>query len=604
VVLAAGAFPETKWFLLQEKPAFFALRPTSRKRPVRKDEMSEELATRLRAIPIFSFLSLEECQRVANLAQVEHCPQGAVVLRQGDPGDKFYVILSGQVRAWARAPDGTARVLNYHSDGDFFGELALFTGHPRAATVDVMHDVELASFDAGAFEQILTLYPRIGQYLRTWAQERMRVSNRPFPGKQWDEVAVAFARKHWIALAESLWPFVITLLLSAGLVVALYVLSSDKAAAITALISFLLLFVWGWWLYVDWINDDYIVTTKRVIHIERVLFIREERHEAPLEQIQDMTMETPGAVARLLDFRDLVIQTAGLGPITFARLPEAERTKNLIFSVRKAALERRAAEEKGQIRQTIRERLGLPGQPVAAPPPSPTTQKPARRGKQTTPTGPLGRLVSYIAPRLREEVGNQVIWRKHWLVLAGALWPPVLGILFSMAVLITAFLSPGPLAPIPRPLLLSAAAILLVASVIWYFWRYDGWRNEVYIVTDTHVIDVSSSPFHVRGESRREGTFDAIQTIYYDIPNFSARLINMGNVYIDTAGTSKAFTFEHVYSPSTVQEEIFYRMVAYREQAQQAARQQQREAFSEWFSIYHQEVGQAGQPESPLPPAE
>jgi hypothetical protein len=573
---------------------------------MQEEKMSEELAACLRAVSIFSFLSPEECQRIAGLTQVEHYPRDAVLFQQGDPGDKFYIILSGQVRVWARGADGRVRVLNYHAAGDFFGELALFTGKPRAGTIDVVQDVELASFDGEAFEQIITLHPRIGQYLRTWAQERMMVSNRLFPGKQWDEVAVAFARKHWIALVESLWLPGIFLLAGGSLVVILYILGFVEVAIITGLVIFLLLFVWGWWLYVDWINDDYIVTTRRVIHIERFTFIREERHEAPLEQIQDVTTRTPNAVARLLDFQDLVIMTAGLGPIIFARLPDAERINDIIFRVRKAALERRAAEEKGQIQQAIRERLDLPGQPVAAaPPPSPTTQKPAPQGKQITRKGPLGRMVGYIAPHLVEEVGNQVIWRKHWVVLLGALWPPVLGILFSAALLIAVLLHhPGPLASIPRPLLPLAAAVLLLASAAWYLWCYDGWRNDVYIVTDTKVIDVSSSPFRVRGESRREGTFDVIQTIYYDIPSLFARLINMGNVYIDTAGTSKAFTFDQVHSPTSVQEEIFRRMVAYRERAQQAARQRQREEFSEWFMIYHQETRQTGQPESPLPPAE
>jgi len=76
----------------------------------------------------------------------------------------------------------------------------------------------------------------------------------------------------------------------------------------------------------------------------------------------------------------------------------------------------------------------------------------------------------------------------------------------------------------------------------------------------------------------------------------------MGNVYIDTAGTSKAFTFEQVHGPSVVQEEIFRRMVAHRERVQQATRKRQREEFSEWFRIYHQEVGQTGRPETPRPP--
>ncbi|MDH7473471.1 MAG: cyclic nucleotide-binding domain-containing protein, partial [Anaerolineae bacterium] len=541
--------------------------------------MSEELVARLQSVPIFSSLSPEECYRIAGLAQVEQHPRGTVLFRQGDPGDKFYVILSGQVRVWAREADGRVRILNYHAAGDFFGEVALFTGKPRAGTVDVVHDVELLSFDKEAFEQLINLEPRIGQYLRTWGQQRMLVSNRPFPGKQWDEVAVTFARKHWIALVESLWLPGIFLVVSVILTVILYVFGSGKIAAIAGLFSFLLLVVWIWWLYVDWINDDYIVTTKRVIHIERILLIREERHEAPVEQIQDVTMRTAGPLARLLDFRDLVIKTAGLGPITFARLPNAERIKNKIFEVRKAAMERRAAEERGQIQQAIRERLGLPTQPVEEQPAAPPT-KPVSQRREVTRRRLLGRLTDYIVPRLREETDNQIIWRKHWVVLIRNLWMPGLGILFSTAFLIAVLTHPGPWAFIPAPLFPLGAAILWLASVIWYLWRYDGWRNDVYIVTDTRVIDVTSSPFHVYGESRREGTFDVIQSIYYDIPNFFARLLNMGNVYIDTAGTSRAFTFEQIHNPSQVQEEIFHRMVAYREQAQQAARQQQREEFS------------------------
>jgi len=565
--------------------------------------MSEELAARLRSVPIFSSLSPEECQKVASLAQVARYPQGTVLFRQGDPGDKFYVILSGQVRVWARETDGQVRVLNYHAANDFFGELALFTGKPRAGTVDVMHEVELASFDGEAFEQLLTLYPGIGQYLRTGAQERMAVSNRPFPGKQWDEVAVAFARKHWIALVESLWPPGIFLLISVGLVVVAHSTGGDKIAALVSLLLLLFLVVWLWWLYVDWINDDYIVTTKRVIHIERILLIREERHEAPLEQIQDVTMQTTGPLARLLDFRDLVIKTAGLGPITFSRLPNAEKIKNKIFEMRKAAMERRAAEEKGQIQQAIRERLGLPTQSTEEQHPVPT-QKPVTQRRQATSRGGLGKLINYIVPHLQEEEDNQIIWRQHWLVLIGDLWMPGLGILFSAALLVVSLTHPGPLAFVPSPLLSLGAALLLLSSVIWYLWRYDGWRNHVYIVTDTRVIDVAGSPFHVYGESRREGTFDVIQTIYYDIPNFLARLTNMGNVYIDTSGTSKAFTFEQVHGPSAVQEEIFRRMVAYREQAQQSARQRQRQEFAEWFKIYHQEARQSNQEEGPLPPLE
>jgi hypothetical protein len=115
--------------------------------------------------------------------------------------------------------------------------------------------------------------------------------------------------------------------------------------------------------------------------------------------------------------------------------------------------------------------------------------------------------------------------------------------------------------------------LAVLGSLFWYFWEYDDWRRDVYIVTDTKIIDVESSSFRLKGEQQREGPFDSIQNITYTIPNFFYKLLNLGNVVIETAGAGKNFTFDNVFNPSSIQSEIFRRWDKY----QQGKRNKQRD---------------------------
>jgi CRP-like cAMP-binding protein len=64
---------------------------------------------------------------------------GTVLIRQGEVGDKFYLIRRGQCEV--RVADGQhQRVINTLGEGDFFGEMALLTGDPRSATVVTQGD--------------------------------------------------------------------------------------------------------------------------------------------------------------------------------------------------------------------------------------------------------------------------------------------------------------------------------------------------------------------------------------------------------------------------------------------------------------------------------
>ena len=70
---------------------------------------------------------------------------GKNIIREGDPGDKFYLIRQGEVRV-RRGPE--QKELAILREGDFFGEMALFRDKPRSATARVTNDARLAVIDS------------------------------------------------------------------------------------------------------------------------------------------------------------------------------------------------------------------------------------------------------------------------------------------------------------------------------------------------------------------------------------------------------------------------------------------------------------------------
>jgi putative ABC transport system ATP-binding protein len=79
-------------------------------------------------------------------------PPDEVIIRQGDTGDKFYLIRRGEVRV---IKDGKPHLLL--GKGEFFGDRALVTGEPRNATVQAVGEVELYTVGRDTFEKYLAV---------------------------------------------------------------------------------------------------------------------------------------------------------------------------------------------------------------------------------------------------------------------------------------------------------------------------------------------------------------------------------------------------------------------------------------------------------------
>lgn len=106
----------------------------------------------LEEVPILSTLTPYERSKIADALETHKFPAGATIIREGDAGDSFYFLESGEADAYKTG--NTAPVKGY-TKGDFFGELALLNDKPRAATVIARTDIKVATLGKAAFQRLL-----------------------------------------------------------------------------------------------------------------------------------------------------------------------------------------------------------------------------------------------------------------------------------------------------------------------------------------------------------------------------------------------------------------------------------------------------------------
>ncbi len=143
----------------------------------------------LGAVPIFSGLSELELRSVAEVAVPRRYEAGAVILREGDGGDTCYILRSGRARVVREHPDGRAITLHNIGPGEIFGELAMFGGEVRSATVEAIDNVEAVAILAGDLKRLLSGYPDIAVKLLGALGEKLREANSRITRQSFQKVS-------------------------------------------------------------------------------------------------------------------------------------------------------------------------------------------------------------------------------------------------------------------------------------------------------------------------------------------------------------------------------------------------------------------------------
>jgi NTE family protein len=125
----------------------------------------------LASLPIFSFFSRAELAAAEPQFTEVTFPKNEAVVRIGEPGDIFYVVLDGELEVWdASDPPRQTGTLR---SGDYFGEMALLQEGKRTATVTVARRARLIAIDKPAFDRLFLRNPKAIEYFARVLSKRL-----------------------------------------------------------------------------------------------------------------------------------------------------------------------------------------------------------------------------------------------------------------------------------------------------------------------------------------------------------------------------------------------------------------------------------------------
>jgi small-conductance mechanosensitive channel/CRP-like cAMP-binding protein len=148
------------------------------------------IVERLGAVDIFAPLSSEETAMLAQAATSHVFAPGETVIRGGDPGSSMFVVHSGRVNVQI-SENGRARTVATLSEGAFFGEMALFTGEPRTASVVALEETEVLEIGHAAMKRVFDNNPDLVESLSHVIAERRQglAATEELSGSENDESA-------------------------------------------------------------------------------------------------------------------------------------------------------------------------------------------------------------------------------------------------------------------------------------------------------------------------------------------------------------------------------------------------------------------------------
>lgn len=114
-----------------------------------------KICTFLKKVELFSGLPPDALTKLAEKMGMAKFAKGDKIIRQGDEGDKFFLIRRGKVDVVIDDDAPERRVVNTLGEGEHFGEIALLTGGKRTATIEATDDVETWTLDKQNFDAAL-----------------------------------------------------------------------------------------------------------------------------------------------------------------------------------------------------------------------------------------------------------------------------------------------------------------------------------------------------------------------------------------------------------------------------------------------------------------
>jgi small-conductance mechanosensitive channel/CRP-like cAMP-binding protein len=137
-----------------------------------EEKRAAGLISLMEKVEVLAPLNKAELGSLVQQVSIQSFAAGELAVRQGEPGDSFYIIEKGRVEVIVEKAEGEAVVVATLGQGNFFGEMSLLTGEVRTASIRVKEDAEFIVINKESFRSTLANNPSIAEAMSQLLSER------------------------------------------------------------------------------------------------------------------------------------------------------------------------------------------------------------------------------------------------------------------------------------------------------------------------------------------------------------------------------------------------------------------------------------------------
>jgi len=519
------------------------------------------------------------CLTGIDIAELERIPLrrsdfagGEWLFTPHTPARDLLLVADGAVEVFDASRPERLRPYARAAAGDVLGEHR-WAGRPPALAARAVGDAVIFRWPEDDLTTFLASQPQVHDGLRFLAESRRLAAGMAFPWLTDGETIYGLARKHPALLVRSLLLPMLAFSGGLGMLAVGGLNGSGLTSCVGGALSAFGIGL-GIWRALDWRNDFYIATNRRVIWLEKVIGLYDNRQESPLKMVLSVGVDS-GLIGRQLGFGNVEVRTY-TGAITFEDAPHPQAFATTIEALgRRLQLASRHADRQ-TIHQALQQRLESGPPPVALP-----SYRPADPDAQRS-QNEAG--LDHWSLEARFEEGGVITYRKHLAVLFGHLLLPILLLLSALALLAGSF--NGSAGYSSSSLYYPVLGISAAAATLWALYEFADWANDLYQITPTHIVAVHRKP--LGRESRKVAPLENILGTEVDRRGPIGILLNYGDVIANVGAA--AFRFEGVLNPSAAQQDVVRAQESLVDRRLEADRKRRQDEMVEWLAAYHQQT--------------
>ena len=536
-------------------------------------------------IPLFANLNSEQLQLVSQACEVRSYRANETIFQQGQQAEGMLTFMSGQAVMFQLDQNGQQQPIATIIANQTINQEALFNDIVQDATLYVHRPVQALKLTREKFITLLAHHPELKAPLGLSTKDTSHHAHDVhFQGQRENEEVLVYTRRHWWAFLRTAWlPLVIMVVLW---FVALAV-ENIFASGLVFLASLLFPGLTLLYMYIEWRNDSVIVTTQRVIRIQKtILTFSTNVSEIGIQSVHEVNSHVPSydPFARLFNYGTIELKTAGdAGNLELDLIPNPDQFQQIIIEDRKNFQQQQAQQHRNSVRAELDRWLaGDDPQRIN----HPKSEARQQQAIQSSEPKIKNKNFGFLSTRI-EMTNGDIIYRKHirfWfqhtiipiILMLVAILEVFLSVVFQFAIIGGAF----------------GIVIFLIGALAFYWADWD-WRNDYYVVSDDTITLIHQRPFWLEN-LRDQILMERVDNVVSDLSGFLPTIFRYGNVKVSLIGADEPKMFHNVPNPQEIQQEISRRQQRVKSRQSEQEALQQRQIIGEYLNVFQERLEDQG----------